>query len=223
MFISFQTFNHLLSVSSCLSRDTSQRKGKKKHAVAKHASIFPQAEEINGLPNSNRGSFSTNGVGIIEGLMVNSSMNFAKKVDSALQDDETDVLPLPFVLRTGPPLSNELISLARSSFSLFSGKSERVHIEHGLIVENLRRQRVSLENSGVHCIVMPCHLSHSWFDQIKEGCYVPFLHMGECVAKELKEANLRPIEAGSPLRIGVLATSATTVASVYQEKLEKQV
>ncbi|KAF7149351.1 hypothetical protein RHSIM_Rhsim03G0104000 [Rhododendron simsii] len=56
---------------------------------------------------------------------------------------------------------------------------------------------------------MPSHISHAWHDEVSRGCSVPFLHVGECVARELKKANLRPVETGSPLRIGVLAADAT--------------
>ncbi|KAI3463386.1 hypothetical protein Pfo_020049 [Paulownia fortunei] len=237
MSLCFQSFNHLPSINCCVSGDTSQSKGKKNHALVKFpASIIPQAEEINSPADSDRSSFSNkpsternfsgfltdqaNGIGIIGGPLADSSLNFAKKlVNLKLQDEESG---LPFVLCTDPALSKELLSLERSSFRFLSGKTERVHTDHSPIVENLRRKRVFLENSGVCCIVMPCHISHSWHDEIKEGCSVPFLHMGECVAKELKEAKLRPIEAGSSLSIGVLATNATLVARMYQEKLEKE-
>jgi aspartate/glutamate racemase len=37
--------------------------------------------------------------------------------------------------------------------------------------------KVFLENSGAHCIVMPCNISHSWHDEVSKGCSVPFLHM----------------------------------------------
>jgi aspartate/glutamate racemase len=47
--------------------------------------------------------------------------------------------------------------------------------------------------------------------------------MADCVAKELKEAKLKPLEAGSPLRIGVLATNATLAAGFYKEKLQNEV
>jgi aspartate/glutamate racemase len=47
--------------------------------------------------------------------------------------------------------------------------------------------------------------------------------MGECVARELKEAKLKPLEAGSPLRIGLLASNATLAAGFYQEKLQNEV
>ncbi|KAL0397093.1 UNVERIFIED_CONTAM: hypothetical protein Scaly_0157700 [Sesamum calycinum] len=69
---------------------------------------------------------------------------------------------------------------------------------------------------------MPCQILHSWHNEVEDGCSVPLLHMGKCVAKELKEEKFRPIEAGSPIRIGVLATNATLAASVYQDKLEHE-
>ncbi|KAE8700631.1 putative Cc-nbs-lrr resistance protein [Hibiscus syriacus] len=44
----------------------------------------------------------------------------------------------------------------------------------------------------------------------------------ELTALELKEAKLKPLEAGSPLRIGVLGTDATLKAGFYQEKLQEE-
>ncbi|KAK1577983.1 hypothetical protein Q3G72_026616 [Acer saccharum] len=101
----------------------------------------------------------------------------------------------PFVLCSDPVLSKELLLHERNSFPSIS---------------------------GAQCIVMPCHISHTWHDEVSKGCSVPFLHVGECVAKELKEAKLKPLEAGSPLRIGVLATNATLTAGFYQEKLQRE-
>ncbi|KAI3786030.1 hypothetical protein L1987_45157 [Smallanthus sonchifolius] len=69
---------------------------------------------------------------------------------------------------------------------------------------------------------MPCHLLHSWYEEVSKGCSVPVLHMGECVANELKEAKLKPLEAGSPLRIGVLATDSILKGGFYQDELQKE-
>lgn len=90
-------------------------------------------------------------------------------------------------------------------------------------MEGLRQQRLFLESSGARCIVMPCHVSHYWHREVSEGCSVPFLHMGDCVASELREAGLRPVEAGSNVRIGVLATGSALIAAVYQEKVQNLV
>ncbi|TKY64542.1 hypothetical protein E2542_SST14440 [Spatholobus suberectus] len=70
---------------------------------------------------------------------------------------------------------------------------------------------------------MPCHVSHSWYEEVSKGCSVPFLHMAEFIARKLKEAKLKPLEAGNPLQIGVLAINAILAAWFYQEKLQKEV
>ncbi|XP_059638000.1 uncharacterized protein LOC132279944 isoform X2 [Cornus florida] len=87
---------------------------------------------------------------------------------------------------------------------------------------NLKHKRAILEQSGARCIVMPCHMSHMWYGEVSQGCSVPFLHEGDCVARELKEAKLKPLAVGSSVRIGVLATDATLMAGFFQEKLESQ-
>ncbi|OMO81270.1 hypothetical protein CCACVL1_12498 [Corchorus capsularis] len=40
---------------------------------------------------------------------------------------------------------------------------------------------------------------------------------------ELKEAKLKPLDAGSSVRIGVLAACETIASGFYQEKLQNQV
>ncbi|XP_039018833.1 uncharacterized protein LOC120150210 [Hibiscus syriacus] len=71
-------------------------------------------------------------------------------------------------------------------------------------------------------MVMPCHISNAWHEKISDGCSLPFFHIGECVAEELKEAKLKNHNTGSNVRIGVLATSEITAAGSYQEKLGNQ-
>ncbi|RVW81717.1 hypothetical protein CK203_044538 [Vitis vinifera] len=80
---------------------------------------------------------------------------------------------LPFVLCSDPVLNKQLLSHERSHFPLLSTKEK----------------------------VAEWIIHQSW--ESAKGCSVPFLHMGECVARELKNAKLKPLEAGSPLRIGV--------------------
>ncbi|MBA0773945.1 hypothetical protein Gotri_009191 [Gossypium trilobum] len=87
---------------------------------------------------------------------------------------------------------------------------------------NLRQKRIFLEKSGARCIVMPCHISNAWHDEISESCSLPFFHIGDCVARELKEAKLKPLDAGSSVRIGVLSTCETIAVAPYQQKLQNQ-
>ncbi|CAH1443498.1 unnamed protein product [Lactuca virosa] len=144
-------------------------------------------------------------VGIIGGVSSNATLNFIKKLVNMSNEVKKDENGLPFVLCSDPILN----------------KSLQVN-DQTQIVKILRQKRVFLEKSGARCIVMPCHISHSWYDQVSKDSSVPILHMGECVAKQLKEAKLKPLEAGSPLRIGVLATNETLKAGFYQEKLQKE-
>ncbi|CAI9767215.1 unnamed protein product [Fraxinus pennsylvanica] len=224
MLSSFQSFRYTSYTVCCVSKHKSQAREKKILAfVNLQSSIIPQAEESSNSPDCKRNSFSnkstrnSNAVGIIGGVMVDSTLNFVKKL--TLQDEENG---LPFVLCSDPILSKELLDLERSSCRFLSGKNEYARIDQSSIIQNLRQKRMFLEKSGVSCIVMPCHISHCWHDEVAEGCTVPFLHMGECVAKELKEAKLRPLEAGSSPRIGVLTTNATLTARFYQEKLQTE-
>ncbi|KAJ6715140.1 ASPARTATE-GLUTAMATE RACEMASE FAMILY [Salix viminalis] len=189
-------------------------------------------DESGKFPNSKKGSGLTgrdssdsllsqaNAVGIIGGISVISASNFLKKLVQGSSQEGNDCIP--FVLCSNPILNKELLSHERNSFPSLSRQNESFPLDHSAVVENLRSKRLFLEKSGARCIVMPCHISHSWHDEVSKGCSVPFLHMGKCVAMELKEAKLKPLEAGSPLRIGLLATNATLTAGFYQEKLQSE-
>ncbi|XVF26608.1 hypothetical protein REPUB_Repub14bG0033300 [Reevesia pubescens] len=182
----------------------------RKSSASGTASLSSSAGSLLSLPNT---------VGIIGGVSVDSTLNFARKLVHWSKENEEKCMP--FVLCSDPVLNRELLSLERNS-SCVSSRNELSQFDHTWIVENLRSKRVFLEKSGAHCIVVPCHISHSWHDEVFKGCSVPSLHMAECVARELKEAKLKPLEAGSPLRIGVLATDATLKAGFYQEKLQNE-
>ncbi|MED6120501.1 hypothetical protein PIB30_021364 [Stylosanthes scabra] len=157
-------------------------------------------------------------LGIIGGLSVDATLTFLTKLVH-LHGGHS----IPFVLCSDPLLNKDLLSYERGHFvSATSKKSESLKLDSSPIVQSLRNKRAFLEKSGASCIVMPCNISHCWYEQVSMGCCVPILHMAECVAKELKEAKLKPLEAGSPLRIGVLATNATLEAGFYQEKLQSE-
>ncbi|XWS26969.1 hypothetical protein CRYUN_Cryun26dG0075800 [Craigia yunnanensis] len=159
-----------------------------------------------------------NTVGIIGGASVLSTLIFLEKLVwwSSRNGEEC----VPFVVCSDPTLDGCLISQGSIHSSL--GEIAQKEVNHEPIIENLRHKRVFLEQSGARCIVMPCHISNAWHDEISEGCSLPFFHVGDCVARELKEAKLKPLEAGSNVRIGVLSTCETVAAGSYQQKLRKQ-
>lgn len=235
---SFPSLNHPIRAWGSLSRQRSQNTVRRSPILAlRPSSIIPKTEESgnpvdfrssnqsNDIPinDNSGGSMLTqcNSVGVIGGLSVVSTLNFINKLAKWSSEDEENS-NIPFVLCSDPVLSKELQLQERSAFPFPTSKSGRIARDHSTIVSNLRNKRIFLENAGAGCIVMPCHLSHSWHDEIGEGCSVPFLHIGDCVARELKEAKLKPVEAGSSLRIGLLAANATIAAGFYQEKLQNE-
>ncbi|GMN63937.1 hypothetical protein TIFTF001_033031 [Ficus carica] len=157
-------------------------------------------------PSSNRLLSQPNTVGVIGGVSAFSTLIFLEKL--VWWGTKCGVCP-PFVVCSDSTFHMKLpFSKIQSSF--------------GPLVESLRSKRAFLEQSGARCIVMPCHVSYVWHGEISEGCSLPFLHVGECVAKELSEAKLKPLDVGSNVRIGVLATNTALVAGVYQDKLQNQ-
>ncbi|XP_060205116.1 uncharacterized protein LOC132632972 [Lycium barbarum] len=237
MMMSFNTLNYNSTWTLALmSSHHSHSRTRKSPALATPpSSIISQTEENRNLANSKENTpldtasnsrdsavllTQENTVGIIGGLSIGTTLKFVSKLVTWSSKDGGN--GLPFVLCSDPVLNKELSIHERGSSYLRACKNENLFKDHAPIVENLRHKRIFLEKSGARCIVMPCHISHSWHDKVAQGSSVPVLHMGECVAKELKEANLRPLEAGSTLRIGVLASDATLSAGVYQEKLQNE-
>ncbi|MQM11022.1 hypothetical protein Taro_043921 [Colocasia esculenta] len=161
-----------------------------------------------------------NTVGVIGGVSAGCTLNFLENLVgwSSKEGQES----LPFIVCSDPVLSRELPSQrwGASYSSQTAIRNSCSRLDRAGLVENLRHKRVFLERSGARCIVMPCHVSHFWYREVSDGCSVPFFHLGECVAKELKSANLRPVEAGSNVRIGVLATDTTVAAGFYQDELK---
>ncbi|XP_052175712.1 uncharacterized protein LOC127790310 [Diospyros lotus] len=236
MTMSFYCLNHPAQMLSYMNKHRSQFATRMDPALAVPPSVLLQTDDSGNLLDLKQNSGSNtsptssnsggsllsqdNTVGIIGGLSAKSTLKFLKKFVQWSSNDGEDCPP--FVLCSDPVLSKELLSHEKSSSFSPVNKSKHFQMDHSQVVENLRHKRVFLEKSGASCIVMPCHISHSWHDEISRGSSVPVLHMGECVAKELKEAKLRPLEAGSPLRIGVLGTGATLKAGFYQQKLQNE-
>ncbi|GAB4850094.1 hypothetical protein Ancab_029393 [Ancistrocladus abbreviatus] len=206
--------------------------------AATPTSVLLQTSESDNSPDSNRSSVANsnidlassasdssmldqaNGVvGILGGVSVNSTVSFLQKLVHWSSKDGKDCPP--FVLCSESPLKKEIL-FHGNPFPSVSCRNETARVDLTPTVANLGHRRAFLEQGGARCIVMPCNVLHSWHDEISKGCSVPFLHMGECVVKELKEAKLKPLEAGSPLRIGLLATNATVTSGFYQEKLQNE-
>ncbi|KAE8727942.1 hypothetical protein F3Y22_tig00004995pilonHSYRG00003 [Hibiscus syriacus] len=183
------------------------------HYESKKISSSPSAQ-LKSQPQSSLLS-QENTVGIIGGVSVLPTLIFLEKLVwwSSRNGEEC----VPFVVCSDPALdgSDQPVHSPLSEIA-----ENEVNHEH-VIVHSLKQKRVFLEKSGARCIVMPCHISNAWYDEISECCTLPFFHIGECVARELKEAKLKPLDAGSNVRVGVLAACETGVVA-YEEKLQNQ-
>ncbi|XP_074304150.1 uncharacterized protein LOC141638857 [Silene latifolia] len=153
-----------------------------------------------------------NGVGIIGGVSVLSTLIFLEKLVlwSSRNGNNNGV---PFIVCSDPTLRQE--AYTSSCYS-------NTGLDGFLVSENLRSKRVFLEQGGARCIVMPCHVSHALYGEITLGCGLPFLHVAQCVAMELKEVGFRPLEAGCGVKVGLIASEATLMAGFYQQELHNQ-
>ncbi|KAK9690371.1 hypothetical protein RND81_09G123000 [Saponaria officinalis] len=174
----------------------------------------------NFVPNKDGSLDRSNTVGIIGGVSVDSTLDFLKKLVE-WGSKEGKECP-PFTLCSDPKLGDDLLNYELASFPSLYTRKRPCNVDHSTILENLRRKKAFLEQGGARCLVMPCHLLHMWHADVSDGCDVPILHMAECVARELKEAKLRPLEAGCSSRIGLVATDAILKSGYYQKKLQNE-
>lgn len=221
-------------------------------ASAKSSPFFLQVGRNDGAPEFGNGDQASspmssgfvppalsraNAVGVIGGVSAAATLDFLEKLAAGCGGEEGEAAP-PFIVcrdptpfRDFPPKkkgggrrSASSSSSSPHGESAESSSSSSFFQQGGArLVENLRRQRLFLESSGARCIVMPCQTCHFWHREISDGCSVPFLHVGDCVAEQVMAANLRPVEAGSNVRIGILASDATFAAALYQQKLQNLV
>ncbi|XP_050366709.1 uncharacterized protein LOC126785138 [Argentina anserina] len=236
--MSFHTQNRPTLLLGVLSENRTQNRTKSGSSVAVHVSSVLQTNGKGGNGNGNLSDQPKKGmalkkrqvskfvlsqpntVGIIGGVSVYSSLLFLEKLVWWSLKDGGECPP--FVVCSDTAQYKELP--IRSLFQSLKRKATKAKYssKNRAIIDSLCQKRAFLENSGARCIVMPCHLSHAWHEQISQDCSLRFLHIGECVARELREAKMKPLEAGSNVRIGVLGAEATLTAGFYQQKLSIQ-
>ncbi|KAH7652157.1 Asp/Glu/hydantoin racemase protein [Dioscorea alata] len=167
--------------------------------------------------------FPNTTVGVIAGLSPLSTLGFLEKLVRWSSADEGGGggggMSPPFIVSNDPV---RLSTYDRDRLNINPKNGRHGRLDPGPVVEKLRQQRLFLERSGARCIVMPCHISHSWFNDIAYGCSVPFLHAAHSVATELKASNMRPVQAGTNVCIGILGTQTIIDSGFYQSSLNSQ-
>eukprot|EP00252_Welwitschia_mirabilis_P019854 TRINITY_DN4703_c0_g1_i2.p1 TRINITY_DN4703_c0_g1~~TRINITY_DN4703_c0_g1_i2.p1 ORF type:complete len:293 (-),score=0.77 TRINITY_DN4703_c0_g1_i2:258-1136(-) len=148
-----------------------------------------------------------NTVGVLAGASVAAAAEFVKKIEHF--SSVSGLQGVPLVLCSDPAVQKGL-----RCANLEMGKAAAV---------SLREKRRFLESAGACCIVMPCHVSHVWHDEICKEALVPILHIADSVACALADANLKPVERGANVKIGLLAPIHILHAGFYQKRLVDQV
>ncbi|CAG20741.1 hypothetical aspartate racemase [Photobacterium profundum SS9] len=78
----------------------------------------------------------------------------------------------------------------------------------------LKEGMEQLQQAGAECIVMPCNTAHYWYTRLTNSCNVHTISIIDSVVDEAKHRRYRTV--------GLLATTATMMAGMYQTKLAQQ-
>ncbi|MDX5627680.1 MULTISPECIES: amino acid racemase [unclassified Brenneria] len=68
-----------------------------------------------------------------------------------------------------------------------------------------------LENAGAECIIIPCNTAHYWFNELKMHTRVEMISIIDATCQVIQQQKIT--------RVGLLATTATVKARIYQNKL----
>ncbi|RLM20084.1 aspartate racemase [Brenneria alni] len=70
-----------------------------------------------------------------------------------------------------------------------------------------------LENAGAECIIIPCNTAHYWFNELKLHSRVEMISIIDATCQLIQDKKISSV--------GLLATTATIKAQIYQGNLEK--
>ncbi|MEC5317648.1 amino acid racemase [Brenneria populi subsp. brevivirga] len=70
-----------------------------------------------------------------------------------------------------------------------------------------------LENAGAECIIIPCNTAHYWFNELKLHTHVEMISIIDATCQVIQDKKIADV--------GLLATTATVKAQIYQNKLSK--
>lgn len=219
--MSIQTLNHPPILIGDAFRKRTHTQYRKRSSNSSISSVFLTDESGNYEEQGSATSMLSqqNTIGVIGGVSVLSTLVFLEKL-ACFGSRNGKECP-PFVVCSDPVLTR-VLSLRGSSFPSVRNRMNHIKLNQELVVQNLRHKKNILQQSGACGFALPCHLSHAWHSEISQDSSLPFLHVGDCVATELKNAKLKPIHAANTVRIGLLTTDPSFVVCYYQDKLQSQ-
>ena len=125
---------------------------------------------------------------------------FSKIVKATPVQTEQDHLRI--VIVNNPKIPNR-------SQAILSGRTAEA-------IAQLQETARSLERAGADFIVMPCNTAHAFFSHLEEAVSVPVVNMVEETVRKLREA------MPSARKVGLLATTGTVKARVYEKALSSR-
>jgi aspartate racemase len=138
-------------------------------------------------------------IGILGGMGPLATADLYTKIIRATPA-RTDQEHLPVIIHADPTVPD------RTQALLHGGEDPMPWLIHG--AENLAR-------AGADFIVIPCNTAHAFLDQIRAACPIPIVDM---IDESARAVTALPAEVS---QAGILATSGTVAANLYQSALAR--
>lgn len=138
-------------------------------------------------------------LGVLGGMGPEATVDFFKKV-VALTTANIDQEHLRIIIDNNPKIPDRTKAILTKSQTLVP-----------VLIATAR----NLEKLGVDFIAIPCNTVHYFYDDLIKEITVPVLHMIREVAKAAKSTNSKYE------KVGLLATTGTVTANLYQREFQK--
>ncbi|MGF1869601.1 aspartate/glutamate racemase family protein [Photobacterium indicum] len=137
-------------------------------------------------------------LGILGGMGPLATVEFMQKIISRTPA-HNDQQHIPMLVSNNPQIPD------RTAYLISNGEDPYPALKQGM---------EQLQQAGAECIVMPCNTAHYWYTRLSNSCNVHTISIIDSVVDEAKHRRYRTV--------GLLATTATMMAGMYQTKLAQQ-
>ncbi len=137
-------------------------------------------------------------LGILGGMGPLATVEFMQKIISRTPA-HNDQQHIPMLVSNNPQIPD------RTAYLISNGEDPYPALKQGM---------EQLQQAGAECIVMPCNTAHYWYTRLSNSCNVHTISIIDSVVDEAKHRSYRTV--------GLLATTATMMAGMYQTKLAQQ-
>lgn len=138
-------------------------------------------------------------IGVVGGMGPEASNTFCSKLIS-MKKCSKDQENIPFFHYCNPKIPD------RTKFILGEGQNPIPELLHSCNI---------VENAGANFLVLPCNTAHYFLPELKKSINTPIIDMVSLTIKKIKQ------DMPSVQKVGVLSTTGTIQAKVYEEKLNQ--